>query len=530
MTAGRRATGGKPMIHLDGDSLSLEQFRDVVLNGTEVGLTEDTVMKLIQSRDVVDKAIGSGKRIYSINTGFGILSKVQIPEKDLEQLQVNLIRSHCSGVGEPHDELESRAILLLRTNCLAKGYSGVRPQLVEALVGLLNRRVHPVIPCKGSVGASGDLAPLAHLAAVLIGEGEAYHEGKRLPGGEALKKAGLKPIALAPKEGLSLINGTQQMTGLGALLALEAEQAAESADLVTTCSLEGVLGTPKAYQDWLQQTRPYPGQIESAARLREYMEGSEIYESHVNCDRVQDPYSFRCAPQVHGAARDLITFAKKQIEIEMNAATDNPLVNWKTKELVSNGNFHGQPVAFALDILGMGLAELGSLSERRISKLIDPTFSELPCFLVKNEGLNSGFMMAQVTAASLVAESRLLSHPGSTDSIPTNNEKEDHVSMGPLCARKAKTILENTLTILAIEWLAAAQALEFRKPMRPARGPKAALDLLRQYVPPLDGDRALTPDIQKAVRLLRNGDLLRAGQKAVGRAPKRPTPDKHPRA
>lgn len=527
------------MISLDGDTLSLGAFRDIVVGGAPVELSDDTVMRLMQSRDVVDKAIASGKKIYSLNTGFGILSKVTVPEKDLEKLQLNLVRSHCAGVGEPHSEIESRAILALRTNCLAKGYSGVRPQLVEALVGMLNRHVHPVIPCKGSVGASGDLAPLAHLASVLIGEGEAYYDGKRLSGADALKKAGLKPFKLAPKEGLSLINGTQQMTGLGALLALEAEEALLAADLLTTCSLEGVLGTPRAYQDWLQQTRPYPGQVESAARMRTFMEESEIYQSHVDCDRVQDPYSFRCAPQVHGAAADLIRFAQRQITVEMNAATDNPLVNWKTKEIVSNGNFHGQPIAFALDILGMGLAELGSLSERRISKLMDPSFSELPCFLVKNEGLHSGFMMAQVTAASLVSESRLLTHPGSTDSIPTNNEKEDHVSMGPLCARKAKTILENTQTILAIEWLAASQALDFRKPLQPGRGPRAALKLLRKHVSPLEGDRALTPDIQKALELLKKGELTRAGRETMGEHPgtemakekaKKPSAKPQPRA
>ncbi|MCB0418926.1 MAG: histidine ammonia-lyase [Bdellovibrionaceae bacterium] len=503
------------MVSIDGESLSLEKFRSVVVAEAPVELTEATVMKLMQSRDVVEKAIHSGKSIYSINTGFGVLSKVRIDDNRLEELQENLIRSHCAGVGEIHSEVESRAILLLRTNVLAKGFSGVRPELVEFLISMLNHKIHPIIPSKGSVGASGDLAPLAHLASVVIGEGEAYYQGKRLPGGQALKAAGLKPFKLAPKEGLSLINGTQQMTGLGALLLLKAEELLDLADLTSTCSLEGVLGTPAAYADWVQQTRPYPGQIRSAELLRHYMEESEIYKSHESCDRVQDPYSFRCVPQVHGAVRDLVQTVRNTLSIELNAATDNPVVNWTTRELVSNGNFHGQPVAFALDILGMGIAEIASLSERRVSKLVDPHFSDLPTFLVKEEGLNSGFMMAQVTAASLVSENRLLSHPGSTDSIPTNNEKEDHVSMGPLCARKAKTILQNTQYALAIEMLAACQALEFRKPLLPGKGPRALYAFVRKHVPPVERDRNLHEDIAKIAELIDNGDLHQFVQKTV---------------
>ncbi len=497
------------MILLDGNSLTLSDFRKIV-GGEPVGLSPAALQRLAECRKHIDKAAASDERVYSVNTGFGVLSKVKIPKDKLDALQVNLIRSHCAGVGEPHSETESRAILLLRANVLAKGFSGVRPVVAETLVAMLNKGIHPVIPSKGSVGASGDLAPLAHLASVLIGEGEAYVKGERLPGGEALKRAGITPVALGPKEGLSLINGTQQMTALGALALLRAEELAELADLTCATSLDGVLGTPRAYSAWVHETRPFPGQVESAKRLTEWMQGSEIYQSHESCDRVQDPYSFRCAPQVHGACRDLFSFVRKTLEIEINAATDNPLVQNATGEIVSQGNFHGQPIAFALDILGMGLAELGSLSERRTAKLIDPSYSGLPCFLVMDEGLNSGFMIAHVTAAALVSESRGLTHPASTDSIPTNNEKEDHVSMGPIAARKAKTILENTETILAIEMLVACQAIEFRKPLKPGKGPRWLWEKVRKLVPALTVDRYLSPDIDTITHAVRSGELYQS--------------------
>lgn len=498
------------MINLDGESLSIPEVRAVALARQTVQISEKTIEKMRRTRAIVDTAIRSGEKIYSINTGFGVLSKVKIESHQLDELQENIVRSHCAGVGDPHSEMEARAILLLRANCLARGNSGVRPELVLLLCEMLNRQVTPVIPTKGSVGASGDLAPLAHLAAVLIGEGEAFYGGQRMPGGQALKKAGLTPIRLGPKEGLSLINGTQQMTGCGSLLVGAAEELCEIADLICTTSLDGVLGTATAFAPWLQQTRPFAGQIESAARMQRFAEGSEIAKSHAGCDRVQDPYSFRCAPQVHGAALDLIHFATRQIGIEVNAATDNPLINLETGEIASNGNFHGQPIAFALDILGMALCEIGSISERRTVKLLNPFFSELPTFLVKSEGLNSGLMMAQVTAASLVSENRLLSHPGSTESMSTNNDKEDHVSMGPLCARKAKQILENVEYILAIEAISACQALEFRKPMKPGQGPRVLYDFIRKRVPPLDRDRYLHTDIEWVRGQIHDGHLFKA--------------------
>lgn len=501
------------MIHLDGNSLTLESFHRIVLDSEPVSLSEQAKQNIRASRNIVDTAIKNGDRVYSINTGFGYLSKVTVPNEKLKELQINLIRSHASGLGALHTETESRAILLLRTNVLAKGFSGVRLELVELLVEMLNKKVHPLIPTKGSVGASGDLAPLAHLAAVAIGEGEAYFDGKKFSGKAALEKAGLKPLELAPKEGLSLINGTQQMTALGALSLKKAEELVNLADLIASASLDGVLGTEKAFAAWVQETRPYPGQKRSAELVRRFMEGSEIAKSHESCDRVQDPYSFRCAPQVHGAVRELLRFVRETLSIEMNAATDNPLVNSKTGELISQGNFHGQPIAFALDILAMALSELASLSERRMAKLIDPQFSALPAFLVKDEGVNSGFMIPHVAAAALVSENKLLSHPASTDSIPTSNEKEDHVSMGPLAARKAKTALQNTTYVLAIEALAACQALDFRKPLKPGRGPSLLHREIRKLIPVVDKDRYFHTDIETAYQFLSSGELYQKASK-----------------
>jgi histidine ammonia-lyase len=494
-------------ITLDGNTLSLEKFRSIVFDRAKVSVAHSARERLVKTRHFIDEAARRDERVYSVNTGFGILSKVKIPKDKLEQLQLNIVRSHCAGVGEPHSESESRAILLLRTNVLAKGFSGVRAELVDLLVGMLNQGVHPVIPNKGSVGASGDLAPLAHVAAVLIGEGEAFVDAKRMPGSVALKQCGLRPVVLQPKEGLALINGTQQMTGWGATTLLMAEQLIDLADLICTASLEGVLGSARPFAAWVHETRPFEGQKKSAALLRSFMEKSEIWKSHYTCERVQDPYSFRCAPQVHGAIRDLLSFVRRQIETEMNSATDNPLVHPETGEIVSGGNFHGQPIAFALDILGMALSEISSLSERRIAKLMDPGFSELPAFLIKNEGLNSGLMMAQVTAAALVSENKGLCHPASTDSIPTNNEKEDHVSMGPNAARKASVILANTVHVLAIEALSACQALEFRRPLRAGVGPEFLHRQVRSLVPPLEQDRVLTGDIETVATLIRSGKL-----------------------
>ncbi len=497
------------MVLLDGNRLTLSDFHAVVFDRQEVGLDTAARKLMEKSRAHVEKAIATGERIYSINTGFGVLSKVKIPPESLDELQVNLIRSHSVGIGPLHSEAESRGLLLLRANVLAKGFSGVRPLIVETLCQMLNKKVHPAIPMKGSVGASGDLAPLAHLALVLIGEGEVVHDDKKSSGAEAMQRAGIAPVKLLPKEGLSLINGTQQMTALGAILISRAEALVQEADLICSASLDGTLGTSAAFAAWLHEARPQVGQLKSAANLAKFCVESEVSASHATCEKVQDAYSFRCTPQVHGACRDLLSSARRTIEIELNSATDNPLVNPATGEIVSGGNFHGQPVAFALDIIGMAVSEISSISERRISKLMDPNFSELPAFLVKNEGLNSGLMMAQVTAASLVSENKLLTHPASTDSIPTNNEKEDHVSMGPWAARKAKMILENSEYVLAIEAIAACQALEFRKPLKPNRGARLLTTWIRSMVPPLEKDRILSPDVEAIAAGLRKGELDR---------------------
>lgn len=495
-------------IALDGESLDFRAFDGIVRHRASVALSGEALDRLAKVRGYVDRAVKSGEKTYSINTGFGILSKVTIPTDQLERLQENLLRSHCVGVGTLLTPEESRGVLLLRANVLAKGYSGVRPLVAQALVRLLNAGVSPAIPSKGSVGASGDLAPLAHLAVVLLGDGEAFlADGKKVSGKEALKAAGLEPLKLAPKEGLALINGTQLMTAVGALMALEAAKLLDLADLCCAASVDGTLGSPRAFLPWLHEARPHAGQKASASRIAAHLEGSEIASSHEGCGRVQDAYSFRCAPQVHGSARDLVAFAERTIAIEMNAATDNPLVNPSTGEIVSGGNFHGQPIAAALDVMAMGLSEIGSIAERRIAKLVDPTFSELPAFLVKNEGVNSGFMIAQYTAAALCSENKLLTHPASTDSIPTNNNKEDHVSMGPVAATKLKTVVENVRTILAIEALCASQALDFRRPLRSGKGVEALHGAVRKRVPPLDEDRILSPDIEAVTELFRGVSL-----------------------
>lgn len=502
------------MIELNGNQLSLNQFKSIVQKRESVELSKAARERLSKSRQVVEQALKTKESVYGINTGFGALARVVVPPEKLGELQLNFVRSHCCGVGTILTEEESRALLLLRIQALAKGYSGVTQGLLDLLIQMLNLGVHPVIPSQGSVGASGDLAPLAHMAAVVVGEGEAHWKGRRVAGGEALKQAGLKPVVLQPKEALALVNGTQLMTGIAALTLLKAEELSDLADLICVSSLDGTLGTPRAYKAWAHEARPLTGQKKSAALMWSLAAESEIAESHKECKKVQDPYSFRCAPQVHGAARDLFGFVRKTLEIEMNSATDNPLVNPDTGEILSQGNFHGQPIAFALDILAMGLSELASISERRIAKLVDPAFSELPAFLTKEQGLCSGFMVAQYTAAALVSESKLLTHPASTDSIPTSNEQEDHVSMGPIGAKKVKQILENTSRVLAIEALCACQALDFRKPLKPGRGAAFLQSQVRKEIPTLEKDRYLHLDIEKVGDWIREGSLHAAAKSA----------------
>ena len=464
---------------------------------------------------------------YGINTGFGALAEVVIPIEQVEALQVNLLRSHAVGVGAPLDPEVVRAVVLLRAAVLAKGHSGVRPQLVDALCALLDRGVLPVLPCQGSVGASGDLAPLAHLALVLIGEGEAMFTGVRMSGAEAMQRAGLQPIKLAGKEGLSLINGTQVMTAIGLLAWQRAHNLLKTADIVGAMTLEAQLGTVRAFDERIVAVRPYPGAIDTAANLRALSAESPLIASHAgpDCHKVQDPYSLRCMPQVHGAVRDAITFLRRTLEIEINAVTDNPLIfpddsdDSASAVIISGGNFHGQPVSHACDTARSAVTALASMSERRIEQLVNPALSSgLPAFLARSSGLNSGFMIAQVTAAALVSECKGLSFPASVDSIPSSANREDHVSMGPIAARRLTDVVEAAERVCAIELLCAGQGIDLRAPLLPGVGTRAAWLRLRQDVAPLEDDRVLYPDLEAATRLVRSGAIVAAVEAALGHA------------
>jgi histidine ammonia-lyase len=501
-------------IEIDGDSLSLQAIADVAHRKVVVGLSKAAAARVDEARALVEKIAAGDAPSYGINTGFGTLAEVRIDKKDLRELQRNLLLSHAAGVGAPLPIPEARALLLLRCNVLAKGYSGIRRSTLELALEMLNRNVVPVVPERGSVGASGDLAPLAHLALVFIGEGEAFFEGARLPAAEALKRSGLSPIELEAKEGLTLVNGTQAMCAVGVPTLLKAEGLAELFDVAGAMTLEGLLGSHKPFAAAIQDVRAHAGQRACAENLRRVLAGSELVETHVNCAKVQDPYSLRCMPQVHGAAREGFAFARKILEVEVNSATDNPLVFVKSGDIVSGGNFHGQPVSLALDVLAMSATQLMAISERRVEQLVNPALSGLPPFLAKNPGLNSGFMIAQVTAAALVAESRILSHPASVDSIPSSAGREDHVSMGMTAALKARQVMEHATHCLAVELLVSAAALDFRNPVKPGRGALAAYQRVRGVVPPMDKDRELHRDISAVAALIDSGELLGAVRKA----------------
>ena len=501
---------------LDGNTLKLSEVLTVARGGATVSLTGESAGRVRASRALVDRVAGGDSPSYGINTGFGTLAEVRIDKKDLRALQRNLLLSHAAGVGQPLPMEEARALLLLRCNVLAKGFSGIRMETLDLALEMLNRSVVPMVPERGSVGASGDLAPLAHLALTLIGEGEAFFEGVRMPARAALAKAGLAPVVLEAKEGLALVNGTQAMCAVGTLALLRAEELAQLADLAGCMTLEGLLGSHKPFGPEIQDVRPHPGQRASAAHLRALLRDSELVETHAHCSKVQDPYSLRCMPQVHGSAREAMAFARRVLEVEVNSATDNPLVFVEEERIVSGGNFHGQPVALVLDVLAMGLTQLSSISERRVEQLVNPSLSGLPPFLARNSGLNSGFMIAQVTSAALVAESRVLSHPASVDSIPSSAGREDHVSMGMTSALKARQVAEFTRTCLAIEMLVASQALDFRAPGRAGVGPRAAHALIRAHVPTLDDDRQMSSDIERVMALIDTGELTRTVEKALG--------------
>jgi histidine ammonia-lyase len=503
---------------LTGDDLALADVWAVAVRGAPAALADSARRRMGAARELVEQAAhGKQEHTYGVNTGFGRFVSRSIPEELTEELQVRLLRSHACGVGEPYPAEIVRAAMLLRANALAKGYSGAHVSTVELLVECLNRGVLPRVPSRGSVGASGDLAPLAHLALPLIGEGEAWLDGELHSGADALAAVDLEPVRLQAKEGLSLVNGTQFMTAFGALGLIRAKRLAQTADLACALSLEALQGSRASFLPGIHAARPLRGQTDSAANVLLLLEDSAINESHRWCDKVQDAYSLRCAPQVHGASRDLLDYVEYTVSTELNAATDNPLVLVDEAMLVSNGNFHGQPLAFALDTLAMAVAELANIAERRVERLVNPSLSGgLPAFLTGDGGLNSGFMIPQYVAASLVSENKVLSHPAAVDSIPTSAGQEDHVSMGNVSGLKAWQVLENAERVLAIELLAGAQAVEFLAPLQPGVGVRATREFVRSVSPRLRDDRPLAPDIEAIAATVRDGSLVDAVESEIG--------------
>ena len=505
-------------IVLTGNELAFPQLYSVALHHETVSLSADAIARMEASRAVVDRLVASGKTAYGINTGFGKLASVRISSEQVRQLQVNLVRSHACGVGEPLSEAETRAMMLLRANALAKGLSGIRPSVVETLIRMLNAGVHPVIPSQGSVGASGDLAPLAHLAHVVIGEGQALYKREKLPGAEALQRAGIAPVALEAKEGLSLLNGTQGMLALLSLALREADILADTADVAASLSLDALRGSPGAFDARIMHAREYPGAGTTARNLAHLNEGSQIRESHRAAEedpRVQDAYSLRCTPQVHGAVRDSLVQAREMALVELNSATDNPLVFVKeggAGDIISGGNFHGQPLAMAADQVAIALATLGGVSERRVEQMTNPLTSLLPAFLTPDPGLNSGFMITQVTAAALTSENRALATPHSVDSISTSGNQEDYVSMGMSGARRLERMLHNLRHILAIELLCACQGIDLLAPLQTGTLAKKAYDGVRALSPKVIADRPLAPDINAVHDLIATGAISKVLQ------------------
>ena len=512
---------------LGDEPLTLEILTAVARHGLRVEIGARAQSAMQRARAVVDAAVAGGDAapaVYGVNTGFGALAEVRISADQVVRLQQNLVRSHAAGVGTPLPSDIVRAMMLLRAAVLATGRSGARPLCCERLCELLNAGVHPIIPARGSVGASGDLAPLAHLALGMIGEGEAEYQGRTLPAAEALRLAGIEPLMLEAKEGLTLLNGTQHMTAIGGLTMLAAEETCRVADIAGALSLEALKGTVRAFDARVVGARPHPGQIAVGAFLRALLVGSEIAESHKDCGKVQDPYSLRCMPQVHGASRDVIGFARTVLEREAGSSTDNPLVFIDPNddiagEMISGGNFHGQPVALALDAAAIAVAELANISERRVEQLVNPHLSSgLPPFLAPDSGLNSGFMIAQVSAAALVSENKILAHPASVDSIPSSAGREDHVSMGATAALKLATIHDHVRTVLAIELLCAAQGVDLRRPLRSTGPLEAVHAAIRAVVPAMMVDRPIAPDIVAIRTLIDDGTLI-AAAKAAGADP-----------
>jgi histidine ammonia-lyase len=496
-------------MELHGQPLSLTQIAAVALGTVPVEVSESARPAVLASRKIVDEIVARGAVVYGVNTGFGKLADMRVPPEELRDLQLNLVRSHACGIGTPLSESEVRAMMLLRANVLTLGFSGIRLEIIEMLCEMLNRGLHPVVPEKGSVGASGDLAPLAHLALSLIGEGEAFFQGERMESGEALQRAKLKPAQLEAKEGLALLNGTQGMHAVGGLSIFRAKRLARVADVAGAMTLEALKDTPAAFDPRLQDARPHPGQKAAAAHLLSLLQGSEIRESHRQNDpRVQDAYSVRCMPQVHGAVRGVLAHCEEILLIESASATDNPLVFAKSGDVISGGNFHGAPLGLALDYAAIAVTDLMSISERRTDRLINPDKSEgLPAFLARQPGLQSGFMIAHVAAASLLNEARVLAHPASSDNVSTSGGKEDHVSMGMTSALKLRSIVDLAENLLAIELLAGAEGLEHRRPLKAGAGVERAFAAIRKIAPPLTQDRPLSGDIARVAEAIRRGNF-----------------------
>jgi histidine ammonia-lyase len=503
-------------VTLGTDTLTVEQLEHIARGGARVEIAAEARSRVSRSRALVEKWVREERPVYGVTTGFGALCGVAIPAEQTRALQRNILLSHSAGVGSPLADEVVRAAMAVRVNDLARGLAGLRMETLEALAALLNSRVTPVVPEKGSVGASGDLAPMAHLALVLIGEGEAFHLGGRMKGRDALAAAGLSPVCLEAGEGLALINGTQIMTGIAGLAVHDAARLARTADIACSISLEVLMGTNVEFDPRIHAARPHPGQAAAAANMFRITEASAIMSSHKDCGRIQDAYTLRCSPQVHGASRDAVSHARRVVEVEMNSSTSNPLIFADTGDFLLGGNFHGQPIALAADYLCMAAAELADVSERRIERLVNPQLSGLPAFLVAESGLNSGFMIAQYTAAALVSENKVLSHPACVDSIPTSANKEDHVSMGTISARKLRSVIENAENVLAIELLCGCQAVDLLTKGRPGKGTGAAYAACREAVPRLDSDRQLSRDIEAMVDLVRSGEIIRRVEAAVG--------------
>ena len=502
-------------ILLDGEHLTIDNVVDVARKGYTVGLSEEAISKIKKSRDYVDSIVEKEVVVYGITTGFGKFSDVFISKEDTQALQRNLIVSHSCSLGNPLPEETVRGVMLLRANALAKGFSGIRLETVNTLIEMLNKGVHPIIPEKGSLGASGDLAPLASMVLVMLGEGEAIYKNERMSGREAMERAGIQPVVLTSKEGLALINGTPVMAAIGALVLYDSLNLIKTADIISSMTLEALKGITDAFDHIVHKARGQKGQIITADNVLRIIKGSSLTTLQGDI-RVQDAYTLRCIPQIHGASRDAINYVKEIISIELNAATDNPLIFSDEDKVISGGNFHGQPIALAMDFLGIAISELANVSERRIERLVNPQLNDLPAFLTKKGGLNSGFMITQYSAASMVSENKILAHPASVDSIPSSANQEDHVSMGTTAARKARLIIDNVQKVLAIEAFAASQAISFRDNPTLGEGTKIAYEEIRKIVPPVEGDRIMNVDIEKLDKMVKEGIFIKVVEEQIG--------------